>query len=148
MKNKITEEKNKILMTENRWMLLADDDPEDTEMLLEAILSIAPTSRIKSFLDGRSLLDFLANGTDRLKPCTIILDYNMPKMNGLDVLKELAGNHSLAHIPKLIWSTSDREENVSACINGGAVEYLVKPTDPGELSRLAKKILGYCMGSA
>ncbi|MES2332646.1 MAG: response regulator [Bacteroidota bacterium] len=135
-------------MTENRWMLLVDDDPEDTEMLLDAIRSIAPTARIKSFLDGRSLLEFLATGTDRLKPCTIILDYNMPKMNGLDVLKELSGNHVFAHIPKLIWSTSDRAENVSACINCGAVDYLVKPSDPGELSRLAKKILGYCLGSA
>lgn len=129
-------------MTEPRWMLLADDDPDDVEMLCDAIISLYPSVNIKTFPDGRSLIRFLETCSG-LVPCTIVIDFNMPGMSGLDVLRELCNSPVMAPVPKLIWSTSDMPEQIRYCLQSGAMDYLVKPTNPSEFPGLAKKIIGY-----
>jgi CheY-like chemotaxis protein len=127
------------------WILLADDDADDIEMLEEAIVAQAPTARVHSFSDGREVMHFLNENDIHQLPCTMVLDYNMPRMTGLEVLEQVAKNPTYESIPKLIWSTSARAEHVTACLNQGATDYLVKPNNPRDLQKLASTVINYCL---
>lgn len=125
-----------------KLILIADDDKEDIELLEEAILQIEPDMIVHSVSNGNKVLDFLA--TAEQVPCLIILDYNMPEMNGAEVLRKLYGNRQFEKIPKIIWSTSNNDAFVKECMGKGAGAYLIKPSTHQQLQDQAKQILGMC----
>ncbi|MEO7529845.1 MAG: response regulator [Sediminibacterium sp.] len=131
-------------MTIQKWILLADDDADDSQMLEEAITAISPVAKVKVFSDGRQVVRFLDDPANQDLPCTIVLDYNMPYLTGLQVLEKIRDYPLYKHIPKLIWSTSDYSEYRDACLGKGATAYMVKPRTEKDLTLLAKKIIGHC----
>ncbi|MCW3093102.1 MAG: response regulator receiver [Ferruginibacter sp.] len=128
----------------NRSILLADDDPEDLELLEEAILSIEPGAIVKHFYNGREVIDFLRECSDSELPCLIILDYNMPQMTGAELLTSLGDDNRYKTIPKMVLSTSNAEAHIKLCLKNGATDYFVKPFDMKELQKLAGKMLSVC----
>jgi CheY-like chemotaxis protein len=79
-------------------------------------------------------------------PRLIVLDYNMPELNGAEILKELKRNPRYNGIPKIIWSTSGSELYKKQCLDSGAQEYFIKPSSMKELEVIARHLLTYCPG--
>jgi CheY-like chemotaxis protein len=127
-------------------ILMADDDPEDLELIEDAVLHIRPEARLHKVHSGKKAIEFLSRQKDDELPCLMILDYNMPELNGAEVLSELNAHSRYKNIPKLILSTSNAPLHVHECMSKGAAEYFVKPTNMKELNALVEKMLGYCNG--
>ena len=127
-----------------KWILLADDDADDSDLLKTAILDIAPRARIRVFSDGKQVVDFLEQHGNDDFPCTIVLDYNMPFFNGPQVLEHIAKYPSYKGVPKIIWSTSNAEEHKFNSVQKGASRYFVKPSNHAEIDVFAKEIVRLC----
>jgi CheY-like chemotaxis protein len=117
-------------------VLLIDDDEDDKYLFLEAL----------NRLDKPTQCSYHSNGIDGLKwltttgttPDYIFLDINMPRMNGLEVLKEIKSDRHINHIPVIIYSTSGNEQHRQQALQLGAALYLPKPY---KLNDLKKAIL-------
>jgi CheY-like chemotaxis protein len=122
-------------------ILVADDDPEDLELMEEHILSLDPTVKLDKFVDGLSAYKYLDSQPDSDLPSLIILDYNMPGLNGSQLLSSLKPVKRYASIPKVILSSSNTAKYIDECLQNGATEYFVKPDNMKEIQSLAKKLV-------
>ena len=77
--------------------------------------------------DGQEAVELLRSQSSR--PDLILLDINMPKLTGLEVLRTVKGDSSLSQIPAVMLTTSAREEDRTASLNGGANDYIIKPVN-------------------
>ena len=77
-------------------------------------------------------------------PCLLILDYNMPELNGADILKALKTRQRYDDIPKIIWSTSGTETYRIKCLELGANDYIIKPSRVSDLVEAIKYMISYC----
>jgi CheY-like chemotaxis protein len=113
------------------------DDDEDDRMLLR--LSLDKASRqlpVLEFADGQAMLDHLTeNATarpDRDNHWLVVLDLNMPRMNGLETVRQIRQNPDWANLPVLILSTSDDPEKMRELIANGANGYITKPSSTAQ----------------
>ena len=132
-------------MTSQSTILMADDDMEDLELLEEALKESNGNFRFYKVQNGREVLDYLESKPDDQLPCLIILDYNMPELNGSQVLFELNKDSRYDGISKVIFSTSNAPTYINECRANGANDYFVKPTSMGDLNRIVQKLISYCM---
>jgi CheY-like chemotaxis protein len=124
-------------------ILMADDDPDDLEIIELAIRGVEPGIIIQKVSNGKSAIEYLENENPGELPTLILLDYNMPILNGAQVLEHISRNDRYNEIPRLILSTSNAPIHVKECLDSGAAEYLIKPSTKQELTRLAEKIVRY-----
>ncbi|HET6255252.1 MAG TPA: response regulator [Puia sp.] len=125
------------------YILVADDDPEDQELLAERFQRRNPDVHFRLMANGYEVLDYLRScSTDDL-PKLMVIDYKMPGMTGAEVLQNIRHEERLQHIPKVVWSTSTNREYIDKALNSGADKYFAKPADMrsfdqlvGELSQL------------
>nr|WP_307251036.1 response regulator [Kineosporia succinea] len=113
-------------------MLLVEDDPGDVVMTREALEDTGVTSRLDVVGDGAQALDFLYRRgpyADALPPDLILLDLNLPKMHGQEVLSAVKADPQLRHIPVVVLTTSEAEEDVLRSYDGHANAYVTKPVD-------------------
>ncbi|UPK71018.1 response regulator [Chitinophaga filiformis] len=122
-------------------IFLADDDPEDQEILKDAILRLDPTADIHSVVNGQQAVEYLLNCPDNCLPELLIFDYKMPIFNAIEVLEKIQDIPRLQSIPKVVWSTSNQPEHVRSCMEKGALQYFVKPTRIEELNSIAMQML-------
>ena len=106
---------------------LIDDDEDDRMFTREAFESILNWIDIIEFSDGKELLVALESSSTE-QPSLILLDINMPRMGGIEVLSVIRANPITSHIPVVIFSTSSNRELISQAYNAGANAYIVKPT--------------------
>ena len=125
-------------------ILAADDDLEDLELIEDAILSLEPATKFHSVTNGNGVIDFLDKREDNELPHLIVLDYNMPELNGAEVLAHICNQKRFNAIPKIILSTSGAPLHIDECMNCGATEYFVKPNNLADLEALARKMLDFC----
>lgn len=123
---------------------MADDDIEDLELMEEAILQLYPDSRFHKVQSGMAAIHYLQTRKDDDLPCLIILDYNMPEMNGSEVLSALSKEPRFKQLSKIILSTSSEPAHMKECKDKGATEYFVKPTNVNDLNRIVQKLVAYC----
>ena len=128
-------------MAEPITILLADDDNEDQELFIDAVKRCDPTVSVHTFGNGRAVISFLERCTESELPDLIILDYKMPILNGIDVLKLLRDSQRFAGIPSVVWSSSKQGEHIKNSIDNGARHYFVKPNSDEELLNLAGILL-------
>ena len=126
-----------------KFILLGEDDIDDQEILEEIFSTIDTSCNLQFFNSGRKVISHLENADDDL-PCLIVLDFNMPELNGAEILKILSRNQKLKPIPKIIWSTSNAPVYKAMCLELGASDYLVKPSKINELENMVKHMLSYC----
>ena len=124
-------------------IFLAEDDLDDQELLAEAFHNIDPSIQLESFSTGRKFLEYIDNLHDNEIPHMIIVDYNIPEINGADILKHLDDQERYQKIVKLVWSTSNAPLYEDSCMALGATAYLVKPSNIEALQEIAKKMLTY-----
>jgi len=122
-------------------ILLAEDDLDDQELLAEAFAQVDPTVRLLSFTTGRNILAYLDGLGQHQLPRIIIVDYNIPEINGAEILKELDARRKFDGITKLVWSTSSSPQYENRCLRLGASAYLVKPSSIAGLTELARRML-------
>jgi two-component system, chemotaxis family, response regulator Rcp1 len=129
-------------------ILLVEDNPADAEITLEAFRR-SSNHRVHVTRDGEEAMDFLlrrgrfARAGNAPRPDLVLLDLNLPKKSGYEVLTELRANVEIRHVPVIILSTSDREEDVVRCYRLGANNYLTKPVQFEECVRLIALIQRY-----
>lgn len=124
---------------EQKIILLADDDRDDTEMFCEAIAEIDRSTVCHCAINGEELLNKL-NVLDK-KPNLIFLDVNMPIMNGWECLKSLKEDERYKEIPVIMISTSSHKEDIDSAITKGALCYFVKPNTYNELKEVLQTII-------
>ena len=105
---------------------MIDDDQDDREIFKEAIMNCNPSIKVIFAKDGIEALEILALGTKH--PDVIFLDYNMPRMNGLECLKELKSNAKTKDIPTIMYTTSGDREQEKVILLIGADYYMRKTT--------------------
>lgn len=128
-------------------ILIGEDDLDDKEIIEEAFAEIDPSTKIHFVHNGKDLLSFLQKEVVEDLPALIVIDYNMPGLNGAEILHSLQGNEQVRKIPKVIWSTSGASQYKSKCLALGAYDYLVKPFCLDELEKLVKYMLSICKTS-
>jgi CheY-like chemotaxis protein len=129
-------------------ILIAEDDPDDQELIAVAFSKVAPTLKLCIVNNGKEVLDYLGNVTDGNMPCVILLDYNMPELNGAQVIQRLLADQRFALIPKVILSTSDNPLFIQDALQKGADAYKVKPGDFQSLLGIVKEMAALCKSAA
>jgi len=128
----------------SKFILLGEDDPDDQEMLTEVFSSIDNSFILFFVNNGKEVLSALEKLRDDQMPCLIVLDYNMPGLSGADILREISTNARYRDVPKLVWSTSGADKFKKTCLELGASDYLIKPSNNLELEKIARYMLSYC----
>jgi CheY-like chemotaxis protein len=125
-----------------KTILIGEDDPDDQELLKEVFSSIESSYSLIFTSNGLQLLSYLKSSIDKQLPGLIILDYNMPGLNGAEILKELS-NNEYKDIPKIIWSTSGSETYKNICLELGASDYIVKPSRISDLVEVGRYMFSF-----
>ena len=128
----------------SKFVVLGEDDPDDEELLKEVFQNVDPEFSLLFINNGRKFLEKLLSLDDEKLPCLIVLDYNMPEMNGAEILQELKAIERYNSIPKIIWSTSGSDTYRNHCLKLGASDYITKPTSVQDLEAIVKYMLSFC----
>lgn len=128
-------------------IFLAEDDVDDQEFLEDAIRSIDPNVLLTSFTNGAKFIEHIEKTTDEHLPCLIVLDYNIPEINGAEILRRLNESSRYQHIQKIIWSTSNSALFIKTCLDLGAKDYMIKPSSISGIREIAEKLLRWCSKS-
>ncbi|RYD59093.1 MAG: response regulator [Sphingobacteriales bacterium] len=121
-------------------ILLVDDDHEDHFIITNSFAEIGCGRAINCLDNSHEMFRQLQADREDALPSLIILDMNMPRMNGLETLTMLKGNTNYQHIPVVILSTSVSEREMRDCFRVGAAAYFSKPVDYSESLLVARKI--------
>jgi CheY-like chemotaxis protein len=130
-------------------ILLADDDPDDREMTRKALQRNHLADHFYTVSDGEELLDFLHHRGKYLPPAEsptpglILLDLNMPKMDGREALAEIKADRALRRIPVVVMTTSKAEQDVFRTYDLGSNSFISKPTSLAALVEVMKVIGQY-----
>ena len=125
-------------------LLVAEDDLDDQLILEECLADCGYDGRIYFVKNGKKVIDYLDGlAQDTQLPKLIVLDLNMPILNGTQTLFELKQNNRYTKIPVVIYSTSDNEHEKRKCMNFGAVDYLVKPISIAESDAMTKRLMEF-----
>lgn len=114
-------------------ILMADDDADDRQMTQEAFAASRLTNDLRFVEDGAELLDYLyrrnkyADGASAPRPGLILLDLNMPKLDGRQALREIKSDPRLRNIRVVVMTTSKAEEDILRTYDLGAESYVNKP---------------------
>lgn len=115
------------------WILVAEDDGDDQRLLADAFEHCGIDCRLEFHGDGESLLRTLTAIGPGAPPRLILLDLNMPRMDGRETLDRLRADPALAHVPVVVMSTSAAEDDSSRSRRAGCDAYFVKPSEYGAL---------------
>ena len=115
-------------MKNKKPILLAEDDRVDVLTIQRALKEIKVVNRLDVVVNGEEALRFLRDPAHE-KPCLILLDLNMPKMNGIEFLKEFKQDERLKMIPVVVLTTSREERDKIESFNNGVAGYMIKPVD-------------------
>lgn len=113
-------------------VLLVEDNPGDVRLLEETFKSGSALKRLNAVPDGIEALKYLrreASYADAERPDLILLDLNLPRKDGRELLAEIKKDHDLCRIPVIVLTTSNSESDVKACYQLHSNCYLVKPLD-------------------
>lgn len=130
---------------ERPYLLYADDDEDDKAILLENMRRIGDGILVNTTENGMDLIRFLDElGYGRRLPSCIILDMNMPVMNGADTLTALKKHPFYRHIPVFLFSTATRPADEDRVSRLGAEAFITKPYGQKELMEICEEFAAYC----
>ena len=130
---------------ERKHILWADDDSDDLMLMRHVLQDIGQEYNIKEVSNGREAMDYLEEGKrNNNLPCLIILDMNMPVLNGKETLSIIKKEELLKDIPVVFFTTSSSELDKMYCRHHG-VEMITKPPQYSSLKEAVKNLLNYCL---
>jgi len=125
----------------NRPILLVDDNPMDVELTQLAFRKSRLTNPIEVARDGEEALAWIPRWeAGEPTPVVILLDINMPRVNGLEVLQALRGHPVSRLLPVVVLTTSSTSHDIEAAYRHGANSYIVKPVDFDKFRTVAGQI--------
>jgi hypothetical protein len=128
-------------MSGTRPILLVDDNPMDVDLTLRAFKRSKLVNPIQVARDGEEALAWIPRWeAGEPRPVVILLDINMPKVGGLEVVRQLKSHPVLRVIPVVMLTTSAVGKDVETAYRHGANSYIVKPVDFGEFSEVTAQI--------
>lgn len=131
-------------MAEQKIIVCLDDDPDDRELLTSAIKDVDSSFKVingDNGIKGMYILEQLMQIGQ--KPCLIILDLNMPLMDGEQTLAEIKKKPGLENIPIVVFTTSSMEKNNKLFADHG-VPVVIKPVKYGSIVEQVRELLSYC----
>ncbi len=124
-------------------ILVVDDDPGDVLMIEEALADSDVDKVIDVVGDGQEAMEFLrrtGRHTEALRPDVILLDLNMPRMDGRQVLGEVKGDEDLRTIPIVVLTTSNADTDIVGSYTLQANAYVTKPIDLDDFNDVVRRI--------
>lgn len=123
-------------------ILLVEDNPHDAELTMRALRKRKVANRITWLQDGQAALDYIfqrGEYRDRKpgQPALVLLDLKMPKIDGIEVLREIKKNERTRRIPVVVMTSSEEDRDVAASYDLGVNSYVVKPVDFDALADVA-----------
>jgi len=115
-------------------ILLAEDNPDDVELTIEALDRHHLANRVTVAHDGVEAMEYLRregafSEREPGNPAVLLLDIKMPRMDGLEVLREIRGDSALRRLPVVILTSSRQEQDLITSYDLGVNAYVVKPVD-------------------
>jgi len=134
---------------EDIFILIAEDDADDRFLLQAAFEENGFADKLHFVENGVEVIDYLtaavAPDSEQKLPRFILLDLNMPKKDGREVLKELKQHPELKKIPVVIFSTTNNEQEMRRCYELGANSYITKPNSFENLIKTVAALRSYWM---
>lgn len=129
----------------NPCIALVEDNPADAEMLKVALQEAGANVNIVILRTGAEALAYLLGNDDSKSPLCdlVILDLNLPKVSGFEVLEKIRGADSLKALPVVMMSGSKNREEIDRCYSLGANAYISKPTHLSEIYETAAKLMNF-----
>ena len=127
----------------NYPILVVDDDIEDHVIMQEYFEDVNHRDSVKFVVNGLEAIHYLESQKKGVLPRLIILDINMPIMNGTQTLLHIKRDPELKNIPVVIYSTSENETEKRKTLSLGALDYIVKPHTLEEGAKMISKFLTY-----
>jgi CheY-like chemotaxis protein len=127
-------------------ILLVEDNPNDVELTRRALTRAKIGNPLSVVEDGQSALELLYKSSMEREEAGIdlvLLDLGLPKLDGRAVMREIWADKRLRHIPVIILTSSDREDDLIAAYKGGAVAFLRKPVEVERLLTAIGDLRGY-----
>lgn len=127
-------------------ILLVEDSPGDVRLTREALSEARVSNRLHVACDGVEAMQFLrreGKHADAPRPDLILLDLNLPRMDGRQVLAEIKADPNLKSVPVIVLTTSDAESDVLRSYNSHANCYLVKPVDVDRFFEQVRSLEGF-----
>lgn len=120
--------------SDSRRILLCEDDPLDVDLTLRALATLGLDQRVDVVRDGEEALDYLYRRGAHAErggaePAVIVLDIKMPRVSGIDVLRQIKTDPQLRLIPVVMLTSSRERGDVEASYQSGSNAYVVKPVD-------------------
>ena len=115
-------------MRTSKPILLVEDDNIDAMTVKRALKELKIANPLVHQLNGEEALDYLRTDNSH-RPCVILLDLNMPRMNGIEFLKIAKADNELRQIPVIVLTTSKDEHDKVESFHFSVAGYIVKPTD-------------------
>jgi len=117
-------------------ILLVEDDPAHAEIVLRNLTKLRDRVKCIAHLsDGQQALDYLqregqhSDPESSPRPDLVLLDLRLPRVDGFEVLRRMKATEAVSHIPVVVLSTSEAEDDIAAAYQTGACSYLVKPAE-------------------
>jgi two-component system response regulator len=134
------------LVPGDRYVLLVEDSPDDVELTLRAFKRHKLANKVVLAYDGAQALDFLFGrgtyaGRDKGHlPALVLLDINMPKLNGHQVLEAMRSDPLTSSVPVVMLTSSDEQRDIARAYSGGANSYVRKPVEFAEFIEAAGQL--------
>lgn len=139
--------------TLEKILLVVEDSDEDFVVLQRFMTRLEVRTPIYRCVDGDEVLDFLYREGEYRdapiapRPSAILLDLNLPGLDGRELLEQLKQDESLKAIPIIIFTTSSNPEDIEWCYQQGANGYLIKPVNALELQKTVRAFVEYWLES-
>jgi two-component system, response regulator len=133
----------------NQMILLVEDNSDDEALTMRALRKTVPLPTVVVARDGAEALDFLFGTGDyegrdlSTNPLFVLLDLKLPKVSGLEVLRQIRGNERTKTIPIIVFTSSTEYQDILDCYTFGANSYVCKPVDYQCFADNIKQIMGY-----
>lgn len=129
-------------------ILLVEDNPDHAELIVRSFEDHPIRNRILHLSDGEAALDYLLEASPKAPPLPrlVLLDLRLPKVDGLEVLRQIRNHPILNELPVVVLSTSKADNDVDRAYNRHANSYLVKPLDFASFTSLITDLGYYWLG--
>jgi len=135
-----------FVLSQVKEILVIEDSMADAKMVLWALDKNKRGKSVVNLMDGVQAITYLKNRGERRKPDLILLDLNMPKKNGWEVLAECKADAALRSIPIVVFTTSQAPQDVRRCYELGANSFITKPFDLDAFKQAIEVIENYWLG--
>lgn len=129
--------------TENRFILLVEDNPDDVRLTKRSLMENGISNQLVVVNDGAAALDFLLRACSEdggELPTVTLLDLNLPKLNGLEVLQRMRAHPLLRRLPVVILTSSKEERDLGQSYDLGANSYIQKPVEFDEFNAAVRQL--------